>query len=287
MLELPLPRIGGPDIPAQLNIRRANLHRSLTKAAETLGVHIRCATTVETWTNDDDAIRVTFSDTSSQDYALMVGADGVSSAQRKQLMPETKPEFCKAVVWRAKTPRPTGLDATHVYIGSQKSVAGPVLLDDETAYMYLGEASDDASYRDEETLHLQLRDRLGVFGGYIAQLAPHIDAAEKVLCRRIGKMLLPAPWHRSRIVLIGDAAYVYSPSLSQGACMGNEDAIVLAEEVARNPDDIAQALEGFQNRRFDRVKAVADASTELETAKNQRELTRIRKGILEFLAEPI
>ena len=39
-----------------------------------------------------------------------------------------------------------------------------------------------------------------------------------------------------RVVLIGDAVHATTPHLASGACIGIEDAIVLAEEIDRAAD---------------------------------------------------
>ena len=46
-------------------------------------------------------------------------------------------------------------------------------------------------------------------------------------------MSLPAPWNRGRVVLIGDAAHACPPTIAQGAAQALEDAVVLAELLAR------------------------------------------------------
>ncbi|WP_165351969.1 FAD-dependent oxidoreductase [Salipiger sp. IMCC34102] len=287
VIDLPQPRIGGAHLPTNLNIKRRNLHRALVDAAVDAGVTMRCSMTVTDWEEIGDAMQVTLSDSSTGEYALLVAAEGVASPTRKRLLPELEPEFSNAIVWRAKTPRIEGLDRSHIYIGENKSVVGIVPLDDTDAYIYIGQSSEDSSRRDDDTLHVQMRELLEGFGGFVPELSQHITSPEDVWCRPVITMLLPVPWHRGRAVIIGDAAHVHSPSLSQGAAMGIEDGIVLADEVARHPDDIATALDGFNARRFDRVKAIIDGSSELETAKSQQDLGRIRQSILKLMAEPL
>jgi salicylate hydroxylase len=72
-----------------------------------------------------------------------------------------------------------------------------------------------------------------------------------------------APLHQAaaqadgRIALIGDAAHPMRPHLAQGAAMGLEDAVVLANVMARqDPDRPAKALATFANLRWRRNAAV-------------------------------
>jgi 2-polyprenyl-6-methoxyphenol hydroxylase-like FAD-dependent oxidoreductase len=83
-------------------------------------------------------------------------------------------------------------------------------------------------------------------------------------------MLIPAPWHRGRVVLIGDAAHANPPNVAQGAAMGIEDAVVLAEEVTK-PGTFEDAMSRFMERRWERVKLVVEASCNV--AKNEVEHT--------------
>ena len=56
-----------------------------------------------------------------------------------------------------------------------------------------------------------------------------LTSPEQIDCRRFSHLLVERPWHRGRVVLIGDAAHSHPPTLTQGAAMGLEDASVLAE----------------------------------------------------------
>ncbi|MEY3777484.1 MAG: hypothetical protein RIR83_1532, partial [Pseudomonadota bacterium] len=71
--------------------------------------------------------------------------------------------------------------------------------------------------------------------------------------------LMPPPWHKGRILLLGDAAHGATPHLASGAGMAMEDAIVLAESL-RTEKTISSALEAHTKRRFPRCKLVVENS---------------------------
>ena len=48
----------------------------------------------------------------------------------------------------------------------------------------------------------------------------------------MNSFLLPPPWHRGRVLVIGDAAHTTTPHLATGAGIAIEDAVVLAELLA-------------------------------------------------------
>jgi 2-polyprenyl-6-methoxyphenol hydroxylase-like FAD-dependent oxidoreductase len=73
---------------------------------------------------------------------------------------------------------------------------------------------------------------------------------------------VPPPWHKGRVVLIGDAAHATTPHLASGAGIGVEDAVVLAEELER-ATDLDQALRAFTQRRYERCRMVVENSLAL------------------------
>ncbi|MGN6573959.1 MAG: FAD-dependent monooxygenase, partial [Pseudolabrys sp.] len=57
-------------------------------------------------------------------------------------------------------------------------------------------------------------------------------------------------WTRGNVTLLGDAAHPMLQYLAQGACMATEDAVVLADEVAKRPDDLPAAFTAYQQARY-------------------------------------
>jgi len=72
-----------------------------------------------------------------------------------------------------------------------------------------------------------------------------------------------APWHRGRVVLIGDAAHACPPTLAQGAAQALEDAAVLTELLLSSAELDDALWAEFTARRFDRARAVVEASCQL------------------------
>jgi salicylate hydroxylase len=63
-------------------------------------------------------------------------------------------------------------------------------------------------------------------------------------------------WTKGRITLLGDAAHPMLQYLAQGACMATEDAVRLAEEVAKQPNDLPAAFQAYQQQRYLRTGRV-------------------------------
>jgi 2-polyprenyl-6-methoxyphenol hydroxylase-like FAD-dependent oxidoreductase len=75
-------------------------------------------------------------------------------------------------------------------------------------------------------------------------------------------LLAPLPWHRGRVVLIGDAVHASTPQLAMGAGLAIEDSLVLAE-LLDTAGTLEEALHGFGNRRFARCRMVVENSLQL------------------------
>ena len=102
-------------------------------------------------------------------------------------------------------------------------------------------------------------------------------------------LLLPAPWHSGRAVLIGDAVHATTPHMASGAGMAAEDGLVLAEEIARH-DDVDEALAAFNERRFERARLVVENSVrigEIEmSGGNQMDANKMLGSTMQKLHEP-
>jgi 2-polyprenyl-6-methoxyphenol hydroxylase-like FAD-dependent oxidoreductase len=98
-------------------------------------------------------------------------------------------------------------------------------------------------------------------------------------------VMLPEPWFRGRVVVCGDAAHACAPHLTQGAAMALEDAVVLADEVAKQQGAEA-TLAAFTERRYPRANFIQMASRGILDA--EMSVTRENlDGALEHLREAI
>jgi 2-polyprenyl-6-methoxyphenol hydroxylase-like FAD-dependent oxidoreductase len=101
---------------------------------------------------------------------------------------------------------------------------------------------------------------------------------------------MPSPWYKRRVVLIGDTVHATTPHMASGACIGIEDAIVLAEEIA-GAGSVDQALDRYLARRWSRCRMVVQNSGrlgEIEIAGGDKEEHgRIMRETLMALAQPI
>ncbi|MDI1346229.1 MAG: 3-hydroxybenzoate 6-monooxygenase [Pseudolabrys sp.] len=63
-------------------------------------------------------------------------------------------------------------------------------------------------------------------------------------------------WSQGNVTLLGDAAHPMLQYLAQGACMATEDAVILAEKVAEQPDNLPAAFKAYEQARYLRTARV-------------------------------
>lgn len=280
----------GADIPGHCSVTRAVLHRVLADRAYQLGVRMRAGLAVEMTTPRSDGVVVALSDGSEGHYRLCVAAEGQYSACRRRLFPGVEPVLTGQASWRALVPRPRDLKTTQLHFGGVVGVVGICPISQEDAYLYIVEHMKEGHREDDSILHLTMHERLvGHYGGLVAELLTHLKEPTQILYRPLPVMIAPNPWYRDGVVLIGDAAHVNPPVLAQGAAMGIEDGIVLAEELASY--DTGTALQRFMERRFERVRLVVETSHQLAQWEVENRKDVDAAGVLRqaavALAEPI
>lgn len=67
-------------------------------------------------------------------------------------------------------------------------------------------------------------------------------------------------WHHEHVVLLGDAAHTAHFTIGSGTRMAMEDAITLAKELNRFPNDMQAAFESYEGERMPHVKALQRAA---------------------------
>jgi len=260
--EVPTPRTGGPGLPATLGALRSDLQDVLCRRVYGAGVNVRLGLTVRGLAQDAHRAYAEFSDGSNGRYDLVVGADGIRSAVRAMLGITTTPQPTGMSIWRVVADRPAEMDCAEVYYGGPRYKAGYAPISASQCYAYL--LDTDGTQRDfgDQPAWQLMRERSAGYGGAWAKIRETIGPDSNVSHTRIEWLLVPDPWFRGRIIVIGDAAHACPPLIAQGAAMCAEDAVVLAELVTGD-GPLEAALPAFMARRTDRVDLVVRNSMRL------------------------
>jgi 2-polyprenyl-6-methoxyphenol hydroxylase-like FAD-dependent oxidoreductase len=248
-------------LPSGNGLTRPKLHEILTSRTLASGADVRTGVTFTEFRPSDEHVDVAFTDGERRRYDLVIGADGLYSKVREVLLgPNVKPRFTGQVCWRYNLPRIDGLEEIWMFFGPDGS-AGFVPLGEDLMYILTIETPipdwRDAIERDGAAA--VYRQRLAPFSGPVADVREQIVDDDAIVVRPIENIIVPAPWHRGRIVLVGDAAHGATPHCGQGAAQAIEDGIVLAEELAKDVP-VTEALEAFSARRYKRCRAIVEGS---------------------------
>ncbi len=290
--EIPTPKVAGSDVPGGGGIMRPDLGRILADATRASGVAVRVGCTYTAIEQTSEQVTVAFTDGTTETYDLVVAADGVRSNTRQWLFPEVKPpQYIGQGVWRAVLPRPVTIARPRMWLGGAVKVGvNPVSL--THLYMFITEPRPERTHLDPAIFPDLVTAMLEPFPDPVIQsLMPYVLTAEAAIdYRPLANLLVPAPWNRGRVILIGDTVAATTPHLASGAGIGIESGIVLAEELGKAAT-LQDAFDGFHARRWERCRMVVENSErlcriEIENG-DKAEHARIMRESVMALTQPI
>ena len=85
-------------------------------------INIQTSTTLRHFSEENDQIKVEFSNGEVESYDLMIGCDGVHSSLRRQIHPNELPEFLGLLVWRTVIDAPEEIVMPTYMLGSDRAV---------------------------------------------------------------------------------------------------------------------------------------------------------------------
>lgn len=260
--------LGGEEhLPPELRsvtINRGVLQRAVAEAAAEQGVEFEYDKRFAHHTEHAEGVVAEFTDGSTAEGAVMVGADGIHSAVRRTMTPEAPgPSYTGILGVGGYTTAP-GVAATpegtvrmvfgrRAFFGYQTAPSGEVFWFANLGHSELSREQIAARGDDDWKAHT-----LELFRDDLPEITRIMQAADPFWFRPQGTYDLAslAQWHRGRVALLGDAAHAMSPSSGQGASLAAEDGLVLARSL-RDVADVPEALAVYEQTRRNRVERIA------------------------------
>lgn len=243
---------------ALIGVHRRRLHQTLTRRAAEAGVTVVTSTRVtDVDPGDPDGARAVVA---GREADLVVGADGMRSAVREALFPGSRLVYSGFSSWRAITRRTPDVTTLRQYWGPRAEFGIMPVAEDET-YWYGYVAMPERTRIDDEPGAARRR-----FAGWGAPVQQVLAATDPAAVIRHDVSYLPGGlprYTRGRVVMIGDAAHGFLPTMGQGVAAALEDALCVGLLVAHPVTaggSLAAALAGFDAARRPRCRALGRAS---------------------------
>ena len=259
------PPLAGAGLPAMGGIMRAAFHDLLIKTAQGEGVAIEFGNGITRFEQSDQRVQIQLADRRRVGTELLVGADGIYSKVRELAFPDApRPQPTGQRVWRVLIHRHSDyISHDHGMWYGPVVKAGITPLSQTDAYMFIVENSDDVVRPPRDEWPLIVKRLLADFSDVIGWVRDtQVNDPARIDCRPLHAILVPLPWYRGRVVLIGDAIHATTPHMASGGAMAIEDAIVLGDLLARE-HDLELALRTFGEARWERCRLVNENSLQL------------------------
>ena len=203
--------------------------------------------------------RVTCADGSLYDCDALVGADGLWSVTRKLVIDDSDPLCAEFVAYRGAIPIEEV--AEHSHLDEMIFWTGPnmhfVQYPVRRGELYNQVAVFKSSRYSPESDDWGNEDELDE---HFAITCHHVrNGLTRIKRNRRWPLYDRLPdenWTRHHITLIGDAAHPMLQYIAQGACQALEDALCLADAVARHQGNIERAFIAYQDARIPRTTRV-------------------------------
>jgi 2-polyprenyl-6-methoxyphenol hydroxylase-like FAD-dependent oxidoreductase len=218
--------INSVSIPPSVALHRADLQSTLLHAFETNRIHLDHS--LVKYEQHDDKITATFANGHSIEADFLIGADGIHSDVRAQLLGNDQPLYRGYTVWRgisAAAPasiRPA--TAIEIHGRGKRFGIGPV---GGGRIGWWASANSPTQHSQTEDAQQEL---LQLFAGWyhpavqlIEETPPHAILTTAAYDREP-----TGTWGNKRVTMLGDAIHPTTPNLGQGGCLAMEDAMVLA-----------------------------------------------------------
>lgn len=248
-----------PGLPPAGGIMRPDLHNIFSSHVRASGTDVRLGISVDRLLESNDGVEAWFSDGSQRQYDGVIGADGYHSGIRAMIFPDApSPHFTGQGCWRMIAKRPADMTGAEIYFGPGYKV-GTNPCSPEHFYVFVTVSMPGNPFIPEDEWADRMRALLAPIGGRIREVVAGMGPDSGVNYRPLDALLLPPPWHRGRVGLIGDAIHATTPHLASGAGLAVEDGLLLGGYLV-DADDVEQAWRSFEQRRWERVRVVVENS---------------------------
>jgi len=245
------------------HFHRADLLKALAEAlpAERLHLGHRLAG----FTDQGDRLELRFAHGERVAAGVLVGADGIHSTVRGELLGPEQPRFTGCIAYRGLVPTDRlghlelevlannwmgpGGHFVHYFVGGGRFVNFVAIKERETWT------------RESWTDRGEVADALAAFKGWHPQVGAIIGAVDETFIWALFDRAPLERWSVGRVTLLGDACHAMLPFMAQGAAQSIEDGATLAACLLQGgAADVASALRRYEALRRPRATRLQEMS---------------------------
>ena len=243
---------GAQSLTSEYEIVRGDLVRILYDATKS-DVEYIFGKTVERFEQDINQVVVHFSDSSSDTFDLLVGADGQGSRIRKAILPADSPDpywrlgIHMAYWFIPRTETDNNIRRTYHSPGGRMIMRRSHNSTETQVYFVLKDDSKDLWNLPRVPVEQQKAfwaERFRTAGWQADWFLNGMKTTENFYCQEVVQVRTDT-WHKGRVVLLGDAAHCAAPFSGMGTTGSFVGAYVLAGEINRNTENLPQAFANY------------------------------------------
>lgn len=250
-----------------VSVHRADLHALLVERVQALKSDaIILGAAAERFEEDEQGVTLFFSNHEPVRGDLLVGADGIKSAIRSQIVGNTPVNYTGDASWRIIVPmadlppehRQTSVD---IWVGPGRHAVTYPLRNGEL--LNLVGCVEHGAWEDESWVAVApWEEMVEDFADWHPTIQAIIQHADRDKCYRwaMNNRQPISNWSTRRATLLGDSAHPTLPYMAQGAAMAVEDAAVLARAIQAE-DNPTDAIELYQRNRIARTTRIVNESS--------------------------
>ena len=246
-------------------IHRADLQKALSKR---LVGEIHLGHRVVSLAESTSSVRIAFANGLERDAEIVIGADGVRSIVRRFIAGKPSVIYSRTSAFRGIVPtrRLRSLpdpEAQQFWMGPRAHLLHYAIGKEaeDVNFFAVVEEPETWPQGDKWVAGAQPGEATRLFSGWHPAVTEMINAGW--VDKRWGLFVVQQPrrWHTGRTALIGDAAHGMLPHQGQGANTTIEDAVTLAELLARRPrDELTDVFTAYERLRKARTRSIQRAS---------------------------
>jgi len=230
----------------------------------------------------DGGVEIRCADGSTAEGDMLIGADGIKSTVREQLIGPVAADYTGDVAWRITVPMNllpgNYMDHAISVWMAPKSHAVVYYLRGGALANFVGIVEADDPPAESWTTRESWNQLKADFAGWHDRIQVLIDNAARDECYRWA-LHIRKPierWSSATVTLLGDAAHPTLPYLAQGAAMALEDAAIIARALDQ-AGDVAAALQLYERNRAGRAARIVTESSANRGVFHARSVAELRE----------